>query len=713
MIFNIFKKKIKIRAIKYLLTIITTAILFSPIIFSFCYLLNWSFGNPILDSDAILAVYQTNILEAHSYFVDFAHKKRFIELLVGSLILIFLSYKMNSNIDLASFKTGGKNFLLIIIGFVVSIVVLYKYSSNMVTEPLVKANETLEQYKIFNNLKNQRKDIIKKINANDEGFKGTYVLVIGESESRTQMGVYGYEKDTTPWQSSIKNSINSIFFENAFSCHTHTVPVLTYALTQKNQYDNKNDDWEKTASLVDIVKYSGKFNTSWISNQGKIGIYETPISSIADSADQKKWTEIDWTDPAKNIYDGELIEYLKTINLNSEKKLIVIHLMGSHSSYTDRYPPLYTKFTGDSDYLNTYNNSVYYNDHVLKMIYETVKNIPDFKSMIYFSDHGEDPYMMLGHNSAQFTWDMAKIPLWMIFSDSYIKEHSDIIKTLRLHINQPFTNDMMFDTVLGVFGITNNEYYNPLNDLSSSSYNHSFLDLKTLYGKKSLKEMLTKDELKKVWLHRVNSPKKLLELGNKYHGLEFDVVFHEDLNDFENSHDKSEIVQYFLRNQLEILKLKNWNNKRLWIDFKNLTHQNKYNAEKRLSELIEEFRIKKENCYVESNNWEDLKIFKENGWKTSYYFPYYNLSKLSSDEINEIKVLTKKITDSGNINAISFAQEYYDFVNSMELNKNVDLLTWFNRVENQDFVKFEKYHYVLKNPRIKAILVKELGHYSR
>lgn len=490
LIFTSANKKIKIRPLNYLITILSTLILLSPVICSFCYLLNWSFGNPILDKDAILAFFQTNVSEASSYFVDFVDKKRFIELLIGSIIFIYLSYKMTSNID---FKAELKHhFLIIIIGLGISIVVLYKYSNNLVTRPLEEASETLEQYYLFNNLKNQREDIIKNLIENDKSYKGTYVLVIGESENRTHMGVYGYEKETTPWQSSIKNSNNTILFEQAYSCHTHTIPVLTYALTQKTQYDNNNDGWEKAVSLIDMAKYSGKFNTAWISNQGKFGLYETPISSIADTADQKIWTEMDWS--LKQVYDGELVDYIKSIKLSSEKNLVVIHLTGSHSRYINRYPPEYEKFNGDSDILNSYNNTIYYNDYVLKMIYETVKNISDFKSMIYFSDHGEDPDKMLGHNSSQFTWEMTKIPFWMIFSDSYINEHPNIIEILRLHKEHPFTNDMIFDTVLGVLGITNNDYYNPSNDLSSSFYNHSFLDLKTLYGKKSLSIYISKDK---------------------------------------------------------------------------------------------------------------------------------------------------------------------------------------------------------------------------
>ena len=83
---------------------------------------------------------------------------------------------------------------------------------------------------------------------------------------------------------------------------------------------------------------------------------------------------------------------------------------------------------------------------------------------------------------------MAEIPLWMYFSDSYISEHKIKFDSLKNHAVTPFTNDLIFDTVLGILGAQKSEFYYKNNDLSSMEYNHSFHDLKTLHGKKSLSE---------------------------------------------------------------------------------------------------------------------------------------------------------------------------------------------------------------------------------
>ena len=709
-------QKIKPDRKSFFINSLLTIILFSPITISICYLLNWSLNNPVLETDTILAVYQTNFSEANSYISGYLNVKKFIVFFIFTLAYIFLCYKMADSINISSIKKQflKNTCLFLFICLPIISVSLTKYSNNMVTRIFYEANKMLDNYKLFNNLVATRENVIKDLSLSNDGFNGTFVLVIGESETRTEMGVYGYSKDNTPWQSEIIHSKNSIFFDNAYSCHTHTVPVLTYALTQKNQYENNSLEWEKTVSIIDMAKYLGEYNTTWISNQGKIGLYETPISSIANSSDQQFWTDNNRTYIDNIIFDEELVNYIDDIKLSPQKNLIVIHLMGCHGTYSSRYPAKYNNFTDENNIINSYNNAIFYNDLVLKKIYEKVKKLHNFKAMIYISDHGEDAFRNLGHNSSSFTWDMAKIPFWMIFSDSYINEHKEIFDTLSNNKNTPFTNDMLFETMLGVMGMTHSDYYYCKNDLSSESYNHNNFDLKTLYGTKNLSDQPSTDEINKLWLHRVNSPKKLLEFGNNYNGLEFDVIFHDDKNDFENSHDETSLIEFPLEKQLEsLLILNNGTNKHLWIDFKNLTHKNKYNAERRLDELFKKYNIKKENCYIESNNWEALKVFIDRGWKTSYYFPYYDFSKLSDKEINDIKILTKKISYSGYVSAISFAQEYYDFVTDLDLNPNIDLLTWFNLVQKSDFLSLDKYFPVIKNPRIKVILVKDLGHYTR
>ena len=172
---------------------------------------------------------------------------------------------------------------------------------------------------------------------------------------------------------------------------------------------------EQASSIIDVAKAAG-YNVIWLSNQIKYGLYDTPTSVIADAASEQFFT----SDSIENTYnyDDALLKKLNSFDL-SGKTLLIVHLMDCHSDYKDRYPSQMKKFEGDN-IIDQYDNAVYYNDNFMNGLYENVMNQPNFKGLVFFSDHGEDVEDNLGHNCGNFRPVMAKIPLYMIFSPSYI-----------------------------------------------------------------------------------------------------------------------------------------------------------------------------------------------------------------------------------------------------------------------------------------------------
>lgn len=477
--------KIKNRLLKFFFKSSSFLFLLTPCLFSFCYLSNWALNNPPIDSDAILAVYQTNHAEAWEYFVSYVNYYRLAAVIFLVLLEMVLAYKTVAS----GFIFSSKNnyFKVLAVSMIIGVFSLCKYHVNMVTEPFYRANYALSEFSAFEKLSNERATLASKIqHQENKGFKGTYVVVIGESLTRNHMSAYGYQLRTTPWQDSIKELRNSVFFNNAFSNHTHTVQVLSFALTQKNQYQNRNMELSSALSIIDIARYAADFNVIWLSNQSKLGVNETPITTIASNSNHQYWLNND-----ENNYDEVILKQLTELEL-SDNNLIFIHLMGCHSKYNVRYPKSYALFSNSNDSINSYNNAVLYNDNILQQIYDKVKFMPNFKALLYLSDHGEDVERDLGHNSANFTWDMTKIPFWVLFSDEYLKEHPLIVETLNSHRNSPFTNDLLFDTLLGLMGITGVEQYIPKNDLASEQYSYTTEELVTLHGTESMRFMSIK-----------------------------------------------------------------------------------------------------------------------------------------------------------------------------------------------------------------------------
>ena len=126
-------------------------------------------------------------------------------------------------------------------------------------------------------------------------------------------------------------------------------------------------------------------------------------------------------------YDENVFEpFAKVLADPAERKFIVVHLLGTHMKYEYRYPPQYEVFKdrqglpdwatpAQAEVINTYDNAVRYNDHVVSTLIErfSATQAPGF--LVYFSDHGEDVYdspghSVLGRNEGKPTPPMYTIP---------------------------------------------------------------------------------------------------------------------------------------------------------------------------------------------------------------------------------------------------------------------------------------------------------------
>lgn len=201
----------------------------------------------------------------------------------------------------------------------------------------------------------------------------TYIIDIGESARKSFMHSYGFEIANTPFFDNIKGKV----FTNYISAASTTVPSLMNTLTEYSRPQN---------NVVTLANKAG-FDTYWISNQGSIGIHDSPIASIGKKA--KKSIFIKHGDFSSLESDAELLPYInKAIeNKVTTKKLIIIHLIGSHSPACKRTNNKYDVF-----YLNErmscYVQSIKETDHLLKSIYDDLNATKTKWSFMYFSDHG-------------------------------------------------------------------------------------------------------------------------------------------------------------------------------------------------------------------------------------------------------------------------------------------------------------------------------------
>lgn len=462
--------------IRSVLRFIFLAVILLPVFFILGY---YSVTSTVFAPDTLLAIAQTNIQEAIEYAKDNFSCKTFFLIILTNAFVFFVAIKNTQKI-----LWNKYNLFLVLFCITACLVGVYKYRDNIITDIPKQASKTLAQYKNFSKERTDRKDNMSKLLLSHKPEAGVYVLVIGESQNRAHMQAYNYHRATTPWLDSMKNDKNMLLFTKAYSCHTHTVPTLLYALTAKNQYNNiavKN-----AVSVLEVAEAAG-FETVWLSNQVKYSAWDTPVTSIASEANQQKWINSTLGESTNTDYfDGKLIEELEKIKI-TDKMLIVMHLMGNHGSYEQRYPKAFEKYDGKNT-IDKYDNSIIYNDYVMSQVYKRARKIPNFKGLVYCSDHADAIDKNLSHDAAQFDFDMTHIPLYIYLSDSYIQNNSAKYKSLEKQKNKLFTNDLLFNLMLGVLGINLNNIYEPNNDPTADTFDNNKERFKTLYGKKYICE---------------------------------------------------------------------------------------------------------------------------------------------------------------------------------------------------------------------------------
>ena len=457
----------------------------------FTYIGYYAITHSLISINMMLALAQTNLAETMEYIqVNIPYA----EIAVGVLALVILGWLIfkASRFSFNREQVSRKTWFVMLGLFIVNVGLCgHSIGATRLAHVYYETYETLHSFSDFQKMVNARRhmhirdqNVVNRLKAAPDGV---YVLVIGESLTRDHMNVYGYQRKTTPFQSAAIIDPHYTFFNHGYSCYTQTVQVLTEALTEKNQYNDMT--LSDAYSIIDMAREAG-FRTTWISNQSRFGVWDTPIGAIGSACDDQYWiNQYVGTDVVTKDYDTALIPYLDKVDPNNRRQLIVVHLMGSHVSYWDRYPSEFYHWPANpgetrstEEIMNDeYDNSVLFNDYVMENIMNKAVNRLHADSVLYFSDHGEQVTERPGHNADQFDYTMVHIPFWVYTSDAYRMSHPAEVATMTARRNMPFSNDMLYDTFMGIMGLTA-AHYDPTADIFSPKFDKDITTLMTMYG---------------------------------------------------------------------------------------------------------------------------------------------------------------------------------------------------------------------------------------
>lgn len=578
--------------------------------------------------EQFLGVLQTNTSEAIENFNVFVGP---LGIIISSIYFIaiicpsFIPNQVFKNINTINNKYKYLKYILL---FAISIPLYY----------IINQHNIQYQHKLYNmyiqnkNFKAQIKEREFTYSKESKVAKDlTLILIIGESATTSHMSAYGYYRNTTPWLASSLVSQNSILFEKAFSSHSHTTLTVPYILSKNNQYSPGN--YLLSETIINTLAKKG-YNTVWISNQEREGQYTNRISSLA--LESEKTFFLTLGEMSKTKYDKNLLPYIYSeVNKNNKGKIIIIHLMGSHSDYKKRYPPdfnpdlnkptmhLWGLHSNEKiNEINAYDYSIAYTDSFLS---DLTNNIPKNKNivLVYISDHGESTIGKFYHDSIkEMHYDMFAIPMFVWFSDSFMQQYPSIVEKVRSISQRYFTNDRIYDLLTFIESGEGDVMAMTTDSADKTPIRHGQNTLMDLNWFKAAKQIHRLRELtgKNILLHRCNTLEKT-QIARRcgFDGIETDVTYDPARKILVIGHDEITSDDSSLEDVLSVTS--DWAFKKIWIDIKNLSPENASGILSYLENMHLRYGLKERAIIETSYGGDFIESYKTNGWFTSYYLP--------------------------------------------------------------------------------------------
>lgn len=311
------------------------------------------------------------------------------------------------------------------------------------------------------------------------------VMVIGESYDKYHTPLYNPDyRNTTPFLCSLRDKDSLLVYDDVVAPFNLT-NELFHALFSTCPYDSLGR-WYDYTLFPAVFKKAG-YKVSFLSNQFALhnnDIWNHYTGNIFYNPEMSA-LQFDYQNSDVYNYDKELLALLPdTGELTSSPYLLIIHLMGQHVSYEQRYPIEYSFYNAENTetafggnigkkIVAEYDNSLRYNDDVIRQIIEYI--MPMDAVMLYFSDHGEECYdwrdAFMRTSEQSIPQEVAKYqyetPLVVYMSEKYTVRHLRLASELRSSVHQPIYNTDMTNVLFHLAGIKTPVYYQKRDFLSS------------------------------------------------------------------------------------------------------------------------------------------------------------------------------------------------------------------------------------------------------
>ena len=304
------------------------------------------------------------------------------------------------------------------------------------------------------------------------------VFLIGETSRYDHWQINGYTRETSPCLAARGKQIVS--FDSCFTIANLTTVCVPYILSRATP-QNPRQYYQET-SVVDAFHEAG-FETSWIADQSFNNEF---LMRIANGCDYAKYVADDGSKPI--FIDTVLLAPLDhALSTDAKHKMIVLHSLGCHFKYSERYPDDFQHYTPDMKginiiemfrhvdaeaegfarlrpenmavyqnlktiLVNSYDNAICFTDYFIDQVIQRLEQTGKPAVLVYVGDHGEnlldDERNMFLHGTFGGSKYEYHVPLFVWTSDSYRASHAKKVKAMRNNTDKCISTMTLFHSLL-------------------------------------------------------------------------------------------------------------------------------------------------------------------------------------------------------------------------------------------------------------------------
>ncbi|KAA0445264.1 MAG: phosphoethanolamine transferase [Candidatus Thioglobus sp.] len=230
------------------------------------------------------------------------------------------------------------------------------------------------------------------------------VYVVGESLVLSHLGIYGYERDTTPKLQQLERNGQLLKYNNALSIGTHTRLSVPYMLTGIEGIDPSGKIYQ-TPSVLNYAKARG-YSTAFISAQDtrwghiKDLFVDADVDYFWHGVSMNKNASVHKGADDMRVLREIVLPYIDKISQQKKPFFLVLQMDGSHYPYAEHSGKEHKKFLPEDgvNSINAFDNTVVKTDDYLATLIKKMRSQYADSWLFYSTDHGQG----LGGSSGKF-----------------------------------------------------------------------------------------------------------------------------------------------------------------------------------------------------------------------------------------------------------------------------------------------------------------------